>query len=75
MIKELADVLEKKELKDTSQQALAADKDDKALVEQASTFKFDHLDIRTPDRREGAVEPTTSTRSASTSCSTRRNAS
>src|SRR5262249_22563781 len=53
LIKELADVLDKKELRDSvTNKPLAADKDDKVLVEQASTFKFDHLDVRSPDRQK-----------------------
>src|SRR5205807_8091409 len=51
LISELTEVLDKKELRDTvTNKALAADKDDKVLVEQARTFKLDHLDVRSPDR-------------------------
>src|SRR5205807_9136191 len=51
MVRELAEVLDKKELRDNvTNKPLAADKDDKVLVEQAAAFRIDHLDIRSPDR-------------------------
>jgi DNA-directed RNA polymerase subunit beta len=51
MINGIAAVLEKKELKDPhTGRVLAADKDDKALLEQAHMFRLDHLDIRSPER-------------------------
>ncbi len=57
MVAELAAVLDKKELKDTlSNKTLAQDKDDKAVAEQARTFRLDHLDIRSPDRQKAAAE-------------------
>src|SRR5262249_12115805 len=50
-VAELTPVLEKKELKDpASNKTLAADKDDKIVVEQAASFKLDKLDLRSPDR-------------------------
>ncbi len=52
LIRELTEVLDKKELRDSvTNKPLAADKDDKVLVEQARTFKLDHLDIRSPERQ------------------------
>lgn len=57
LIGELAEVLDKKELRDTStNKALAADKEDKVLVEQARTFKLDHLEVRSPDRLKKCKE-------------------
>src|SRR5438874_669372 len=51
MVKELSAELDKKELRDTvTNKVLGGDKDDKAVVEQARTFKLDHLDIRSPDK-------------------------
>lgn len=53
MIGELSDVLDKKEIKDpNSNKVLGQDKDDKATVEQAQTFKLDQLDIRSPERQK-----------------------
>ena len=51
MINGIATVLEKKELKDPlTGRLLGADKDDKAVLEQAHTFRLDQLDIRSPER-------------------------
>ncbi len=51
MIAELATVLEKPTLKDTiSNKTLGQDKDDKVTMDQASAFKLEHLDIRSPDK-------------------------
>jgi DNA-directed RNA polymerase subunit beta len=47
MVGEIGGVLDKKELK-----AMAADKDDKSLVEKAIAFKLDSLDIRSTERRK-----------------------
>jgi DNA-directed RNA polymerase subunit beta len=47
LMADLGSVLEKKELK-----ALAAEKDDRSLTEQAATFRFDSLDIRSPERKK-----------------------
>ena len=53
MIAEISGVLDKKELKDpVSGKLLGADKEDKAVVEQAATFKLDSLDIRSPERQK-----------------------
>jgi DNA-directed RNA polymerase subunit beta len=53
MIAEISGALDKKELKDpVSGKLLGADKDDKAVVEQAATFKLDSLDIRSPERQK-----------------------
>jgi DNA-directed RNA polymerase subunit beta len=50
-------VLDKKELKDpASNKPLAADKDDKVVVEQAQHFQLDKLDIRSPERQKHAAE-------------------
>ncbi len=57
MIAELAGVLEKKTLTDSlSNKALAHDKDDKVVLEQAQTFRLDHLDIRSPERQKACAE-------------------
>ncbi len=57
MVNEIAAVLDKKELKDpVSGKILGADKDDKAVVEQALTFKFEQLDIRSPERQKHCDE-------------------
>ncbi len=57
LVSELMDVLDKKEIKDpVTGKALAADKDDRATVEQAIAFKFDSLDIRSPERQKQSAE-------------------
>jgi DNA-directed RNA polymerase subunit beta len=57
MVKDLTDYLDKKELRDPhSGKTLAADKDDKVVLEQATAFKLDKLDVRTPDRRKKTEE-------------------
>ncbi len=59
MIKELADVLDKKEkeLKDNvTNKTLGQDRDDKGVVEQAHSFRLDHLDIRSPERKKQCSE-------------------
>ncbi len=51
-VKDLGEVLDKKELKDhTTGKALAADKDDKAIADQALAFRLDHLHVTSPDRQ------------------------
>jgi DNA-directed RNA polymerase subunit beta len=55
MVGELTEVLDKKDLKDPATgKALAAEKDDKAVAEQAVTFRLDMLDVRSPDRAHKA---------------------
>src|SRR6185312_13561283 len=57
MITELANILEKPVLKDTlSNKTLGQDKDDKVILEQAQTFRLDHLDIRSPERKKQCSE-------------------
>jgi DNA-directed RNA polymerase subunit beta len=57
LVSEIAHVLDKKELKDpASGRVLAADKEDKSVVEQAVAFKFDQLDIRSPERQRQCEE-------------------
>jgi DNA-directed RNA polymerase subunit beta len=56
MIAQLCEVLEKKELKDPTGKVLAAEKDDKVVIEQAANFRLDHLDIRSPERQKHAKE-------------------
>ena len=57
MIAELAGVLEKPVLKDTlSNKTLGQDKDDKVTLEQAQSFRLDHLDIRSPERKKQCAE-------------------
>jgi DNA-directed RNA polymerase subunit beta len=51
MVTELGTVLEKKELK-----SLHTERDEKHSVDQAMKFKFSDLDVRSPDRREKALE-------------------
>jgi DNA-directed RNA polymerase subunit beta len=53
MVAELAGILDKKELKDpASGKALATDKDDRVVLEQAIAFRLDQLDIRSPERQK-----------------------
>jgi DNA-directed RNA polymerase subunit beta len=57
LIGEIGGVLDKKELKDPlSGKILGGEKDDKATVEQAVVFKFEHLDIRSPERQKHCHE-------------------
>jgi DNA-directed RNA polymerase subunit beta len=57
MVTEISTILDRKELKDPiTGKVLAADKDDKIVVEQAQAFKLDGLDIRSPDRQKHAAE-------------------
>jgi DNA-directed RNA polymerase subunit beta len=51
MATELATVLEKRELK-----SLSPDRDDKAIAETAGQFKFEDLDIRSPERVKPAQQ-------------------
>jgi DNA-directed RNA polymerase subunit beta len=52
LVGELSATLEQKQLKDSlSDKPLAVDKDDRGVVEQAATFRLEHLDIRSPDRQ------------------------
>ena len=54
-VEELSEILDKRDLKDpTTGKALGADKDDKMIVEQADAFRFDDLDIRSPERKSAA---------------------
>src|SRR5207248_333993 len=56
-IAEMAGVLEKPTLKDNvSNKALAQDKDDKAVLEQAHAFRLEHLDVRSPERLKQVKE-------------------
>jgi DNA-directed RNA polymerase subunit beta len=57
MIAEIAGVLDKKELKDPlSGKILGTDKDDKTTLEQVMGFKFEQLDIRSPERQKQSAE-------------------
>jgi DNA-directed RNA polymerase subunit beta len=57
MIGEVAGILEGKSLKDAvSNKTLGQDKNDLVLVEQATTFKLEHLDIRSPEKQQKAAE-------------------
>ena len=48
---ELEKILDKKELKDPQTgKLLAAEKDDKAIAEQAAAFKVENLDVRSPEK-------------------------
>jgi DNA-directed RNA polymerase subunit beta len=51
LVTDLAEVLDKRELK-----GLSADKEDKAILDAAAHLKFDDLDIRSPDRVKAAKE-------------------
>ncbi len=52
MAAELGTVLDKKDLKDpnNTSKALASEKDDKTLAEQASVFRLAQLDLRSPEK-------------------------
>jgi DNA-directed RNA polymerase subunit beta len=53
LISELGTVLDKKEIKDPlSGKVLGQERDDRATLEQATTFKLDMLDIRSPERQK-----------------------
>jgi DNA-directed RNA polymerase subunit beta len=57
MIREVGEALDRKELKDSqTNKLLGADKDDKAVLEQAQTFTLDHLDVRSPERQKHVKE-------------------
>jgi DNA-directed RNA polymerase subunit beta len=56
LVSELSTVLDQKQLKDSVNKPLAAEKDDRSVVEQAATFRLDHLDIRSPDRQSKCKE-------------------
>ena len=57
MIHDMAEALEKKELKDSqNNKVLAGDKDDKAVLEQAQAFTLEHLDVRSPERQKHVKE-------------------
>jgi DNA-directed RNA polymerase subunit beta len=57
LVSELSSVLDRSTLKDTvSNKTLGQDKDDRVIIEQAATFKLDHLDIRSPDKLKQAGE-------------------
>jgi len=50
-VRDLEGILEKKELKDPqTSKPLAAEKEDKAVAEQAVAFKVENLDVRSPDK-------------------------
>ncbi len=54
---ELGNVLDKKDLKDhDTGKALASEKDDKTLAEQAVAFRLDRLDLRSPEKLKPAKE-------------------
>ena len=56
-IRELETVLEKKDLKDPlTGKTLASDKEDKAVAEQAASFKMENLDVRSPAKLEKSRE-------------------
>jgi len=56
-IAELMEALDKREIKDPNTgKPLGQEKDDRTIVEQVDTFKFDELDIRSPERKAAAKE-------------------
>jgi DNA-directed RNA polymerase subunit beta len=51
-VSELTEALDKREIKDPNTgKILAAEKDDRLVAEQLDTFKFDDLDIRSPEKK------------------------
>jgi len=57
LVAELGTVLDKKELKDpNSAKPLASEKDDKTLAEQAVAFRFEQLDLRSPEKMKQVRE-------------------
>ncbi|MFO0878291.1 MAG: DNA-directed RNA polymerase subunit beta [Gemmataceae bacterium] len=56
LMNELANVLEVKAVKDQSNKILGQDKNDQLIVEQVETFRFENLDIRSPDKLAKAQE-------------------
>ena len=57
MVEELSTVLDRKPLKDNvTGKTLGQEKDDKHTVEQSLTFKLDHLDIRSPEKKKAGEE-------------------
>jgi DNA-directed RNA polymerase subunit beta len=53
MVAELSKVVDRKELKDpTTGKALAADRDDRVVYDQALAFRVEHLDLRTEELRK-----------------------
>ncbi|MFM7151564.1 MAG: DNA-directed RNA polymerase subunit beta, partial [Gemmataceae bacterium] len=56
-IAELTNVLDAKNIKDaTANRVLGQEKEDKALVEQAETFRLENLELRSPDKLAKAKE-------------------
>ncbi|MCX7699716.1 MAG: DNA-directed RNA polymerase subunit beta [Gemmataceae bacterium] len=56
-IAELAEILDKKEVKDpNTNKVLGVDKDDRVVMEQADQFRLDDLDIRSPERKAAAKQ-------------------
>ncbi len=54
-VSELAEALDKREVKDPNTgKVLAAEKDDRLVVEQVDAFKFEDLDIRSPEKKSQA---------------------
>ncbi|GIW80716.1 MAG: DNA-directed RNA polymerase subunit beta [Gemmatales bacterium] len=57
MVAELQSVLDRKEIRDpVTGKALAGDKDDRVVVEQALNFDISKLDIRSPERQKQCKE-------------------
>jgi DNA-directed RNA polymerase subunit beta len=57
LIAELAAALEKPVLKDSlSNKPLGQERDDKVVLEQALTFRLEHLDVRSPDKQHRCAE-------------------
>lgn len=57
LVKELSDTLDRPSLKDSvTGKTLGQDKDDKVTLEQVTTFKLDHLDIRSPEKQKTCAE-------------------
>jgi DNA-directed RNA polymerase subunit beta len=56
-IAELAEILDKKEIKDPNTgKPLGVDKDDRVVMEQADSFHLEDLDIRSPEKKAAAKQ-------------------
>jgi DNA-directed RNA polymerase subunit beta len=57
MVAELCAALDKPSLKDAvTNKVLAQEKDDRSVVEQAISFRLDHIDVRSPERKKATEE-------------------
>jgi DNA-directed RNA polymerase subunit beta len=57
LVADLAGALDKPSLKDSvTNKVIGQSKDDREVVEQAATFRLDHLDVRSPERQARTAE-------------------